>query len=274
MLPQEELHLEYPKAVRAFRGSLRAAIEFHAKMRNAPLEGIGPTVRLMFARIMLVAGSISRLIPDIERESLWDFTSIALLARGLFESVLFFRYFTAPAGPDEWFVRMLVLNLHDRCERIRMFQRLQKPEDVAGFEGEAAEIRDILRQNEFFQGLDQQRQADLLNGSRASLLKLNEMGERYAPGEETWIVFQLLSHYTHGHPMSFMRNDDERRDGLPNDKDKTYIAGVLTWLASALEGATNAYGEIPAAFAVTKEILNNFDLTNVSDTAESTSNKD
>jgi hypothetical protein len=201
----------------------------------------------MFARITFLAGSISRLCPKVEEEdSIWDFTSIALLARSLFESILFFRYFTAPANPEEWVARMLMLHLHDRCERIRLFEKQKRTEDVAGFEGEALELKEILRNNLFFQSLEVKRQKEILNGSRASILTLSEMGDRYAPDNDTWTIHQLLSHYAHSHPVSFMRNDDHRRDGLANDTDKMYIPGVLVWLTSSLEGAIEAYGQIPS----------------------------
>jgi hypothetical protein len=54
------------------------------------------------------------------------------------------------------------------------------------------------------------------------------------------------SHYAHGHPFAFVRNDDQRRDGLANEVDKMYMPGVLRWLASLPEDAKAAYGQVPA----------------------------
>jgi hypothetical protein len=247
MSEEIKLDFEYNEALRLFRKSVLAATQLHARVRNLPLQGVAPTARLMFARITFLAGSISRLCPKVEDDrSIWDFTSIALLARSLFESILLFRYFTAPADPEEWMARMLVLHLHDRCERIRLFEKLKRPEDVAGFQGEALELKEILRNNPFFKSLEVKRQKEILNGSRASILMLSEMGDRYAPDNDTWTIHQFLSHYAHSHPVSFMRNDDQRRDGLANDTDKEYVPGVLRWLASSIEGAIEAYGHIPS----------------------------
>jgi hypothetical protein len=247
MSEEIKLDLEYSEALRLFRKSVVAAIQLHARVRNLPLQGVAPTARLMFARITFLACSISKLCPEVEDgRSIWDFTSIALLARSLFESILLFRYFAAPADPDEWMARMLVLHLHDRCERIRLFEKLKRTEDVTGFQGEVLNLKEFLRDNPFIQSLEVKRQKEILNGSRASILSLSEMGDRYAPDNDTWTIHQFLSHYAHSHPVSFMRNDDQRRDGLANDIDKMYIPGVLRWLASSIEGAIEAYGHIPS----------------------------
>lgn len=72
------------------------------------------------------------------------------------------------------------------------------------------------------------------------------MAGRFSPDEGTCVIHQLLSHYAHSHPVSFMRNNDQRRDGLPNDVDKTYLPGVLRWLADLIDGASEAYRHLPS----------------------------
>ena len=142
--------------------------------------------------------------------------------------------------------RMLVLHLHDRCERIRLFEKLKLAKDATGFQGEALKLKELLRNDPFFQSFEVKRQKEILNGSRASILTLSEMEDRYASDNDTWTIYQFLSHYAHSHPVSFMRNDDRRRDGLPNDTDKMYITGILRWIASSIEGAIEAYRQIPS----------------------------
>jgi hypothetical protein len=173
-------------------------------------------------------------------------TSIAILARSLFEEVMFFRYFCEPGDADEWVARMMLMHLHDRCERVRLFAEMGKPEDVTGFTGEAEELRRLLKSNGFFQKLDERTQKSLLNGYNPALITLREMGDKYAPSEHTWAFYQLLSSYAHSHPIGFMRNSEERRDGLPNETDKTYVPGVLSWLATLLDDATKVFQQIPA----------------------------
>ena len=97
---------QYTKGLESFQRSVRNALEFHAKVRNLPLQGVSPTARLMFARIFFISTSILRLCPKNENErTIWDFTSIAILAGSLFEAVMFFRYFCEPGDADEWVAR-------------------------------------------------------------------------------------------------------------------------------------------------------------------------
>ena len=246
MFDKDELNSEYNKGLTAFRKSVFQAFELHAKARHAPFQGVAPSARLIFARICFLGVSICRLCPKIEDEqNIWDFTSIGLLARSLFESVMFFEYFCDSRGPDEWMVKMLLLNFHDRCERVRLFAELKKPEDVAGFSKEVEVLRSLLRENAFFGGLEAKRQKEILNGYSAAFLTLRQMGNKYSPDESTWTIYQFLSSYAHSFPVSFMRNNDNRRDGLQNDTDKMYIPGVLTWLATLLDHAAKSYLGIP-----------------------------
>lgn len=238
---------QYIEGIRCFQKSFACALDIHAKVRRLPLQGVSPTARLMFARIVFLGASILRLCPKIEEEhSIWDFTSIAILSRSLFESIMFFRYFCAAGTADELVARMMVMHLHDRCERARLFAEMGRPEDVKGFKGEAEELRQLLQKNGYFHKLDERAQKSLLEGYRPALITLREMGEKYAPSGDTWVFYLFLSSYTHAHPMGFMRNSEDRRDGLPNDTDKMYIPGVLSWLAALLDGAIAAFQKVPA----------------------------
>lgn len=250
-MTNEELDGEYKKGLEIFRKSAHQAIELHAQARQMPFQGIAPSARLLFARLCIICISILRVCPKLEGENeVWDFASIALLSRSLFESIMFFEYFCETSGPDEWLAKMLLLNLHDRCDRVRLFTAMNKPEDVDGFTKEAEVLRDLLKQNSFFAGLAEKRRKELLNGYAAAFLNLREMGNRFSPNEDTWTVYDFLSTYAHSFPVSFMRNTDERRDGLQNDKDKMYIPGVLTWLATLLDHARNTYLGVPTGMMV------------------------
>lgn len=123
---------------------------------------------------------------------------------------------------------------------------MKKPKDVSGFTSEAAELRELLRKNEFFRRIDEPRQKSLLNGYNAGFMTLRQMGDKYSPTEETWGTYEFLSSYAHSYPVGFMRNDEHRRDGLPNKKDKLYIPGLLSWLVTLLDNATNAFLQIPS----------------------------
>ena len=239
-----ELKLGYASALRDYRKTVAAVIELHAKSRHLPMQGVAHLSRLMFARLMLLSGNLLRLCPDAENEGLWDFSSIALLSRSLFEAILFFRYFIDDTGLEEMRARLHVLHLYDNNERVRLFKKLGKNDEAARFQEAVQHYRELLKGNLFFEGLDVKRQKELLNASRASLFTLSEMSDKYANDESTWVIHQLLSHYTHSHPLSFIRNDESRRDGMANRLDWMYIPGILRWLIQLLENAAKGYGAL------------------------------
>jgi hypothetical protein len=144
------------------------------------------------ARICFQGGSISRLCPKIEDEhDIWDFTSISVLVRSLFESIMFFEYFCDSTEPDEWLTKMLLMHFHHRCERVRLFTELKKPEDVAGFSGEAEVLRGQLCENAFFGRLEVSRQKELLNGYNPAILTLRQTADKYSPEEGSMTIFQI-----------------------------------------------------------------------------------
>jgi len=240
------LNSEYNEGLGAFCKSVYLAVEIHAKTRDSPFQGVAPSARLIYARICFLGVSIGRLCPRLgDEQDIWDFSSIGLPARSLFESIMFFEYFCDSSGPEEWMAKMLTMHLHDCCERARLFVALKKPEDVEEFTKEGEVLRGLLSKNAFFGGLEVKRQKELLNGYSASILTLRQMGDKYSLQEGTWTIYQFLSSYAHSFPVSFMRNNDSRRDGLPNDKDKMYIPGVLRWLAILLDHAAQSYLGIP-----------------------------
>jgi hypothetical protein len=104
----------------------------------------------------------------------------------------------------------------------------------------------LLQKNGFFQKLDEQKKKRCLNGYNPAFLTLREMADKYAPPENTWAVYQLLSGYVHSYPIGFIGDSHERRDGLPNEKDKAYIPVVISWIATLLDDATAAFQKIPA----------------------------
>ncbi|SFS10859.1 hypothetical protein SAMN05421771_1858 [Granulicella pectinivorans] len=245
-MTNEELDSEYSKGLETFRKIVLQAIRLHAKVREMPFQGVAPSARLLFARLCFISVSLARICPKLENEKdIWDFATIALLSRSLFESIMFFEYFCETSGPDEWMAKMYLLNLHDRCDRIRLFTAMDKPLDVAGFTGEAEILRGLLRNNPFFAGLEAKRQKELLKGYKAAFLSLREMGNKFSPDADSWVIYDFLSTYAHSLPVSFMRNSDDRRDGLQNDVDKMYTPGVLTWLAALLDHARSTYLGVP-----------------------------
>ena len=153
--------------------------------------------------------------------------------------------------------RVHLLYLYDCTERVRLFTGLKRIHEADRFSEAVKAYREYLKGNQYFQSLETGRQKELLNASRPSILTLREMSRKYTEEESCWVINQLLSHYAHSYPLSFMRNDEARRDGLANQLDLMYVPGVLNWLTTQLMDAIKSYREMrigmPGEFPVAIE---------------------
>jgi hypothetical protein len=76
---------------------------------------------VLMVKVCNIGRSIVHLCPDRSNECAarhWDFSSIATLARNLFEAVAFFDHFAEPISDEEWNVRYLGMELNDNVNRV------------------------------------------------------------------------------------------------------------------------------------------------------------
>jgi uncharacterized protein DUF5677 len=166
----------------------------------------------------------------------WDYASAAVILRTMMELRAAFHYLCVEECTDkEWDCRWNLLNLHDCNSRIRLLGARQPsdPEEVAGLQAQAEELRNRLRSNVHFQTL--QHQARLLNGQAAYLYPIEEMMEKAGLERPTYRFLNIVfSSHVHGLPMSYYRMGmQERGRGLPSPIEEGYTTICLS-LASAL----------------------------------------
>lgn len=171
----------------------------------------------------------------------WDYATAAVIARTMMELRAAFHYLCVdPCTDDEWDCRWNVLNLHDCTARKKLFDATgNDPEQVAGFEAQAEELRERLKANAYFTQLGQQKK--LLNGQTAYLYPIEELAERAGieKGTYRWLHV-LFSSHVHGLPMSYFRmggDEVERGRGLPSPVEESYTSLCLS-LASSILVAT------------------------------------
>lgn len=161
------------------------------------------------------------------------------IARTMLELRAAFHYLcTDPCESDEWYCRWNLFNLHDCVARIRLFDAQGDSDQVAGLMVQAEELRERLRQNQFFQSLDPKRHKKLLHGQTAYLFSLEAVLERAGLPTETfrWL-YVLFSTHVHALPMSFYRigdDNEERGRGLPSPAEESYSQLCLSLATSLL----------------------------------------
>lgn len=195
----------------------------------------------VFARMCAHATAIIRAVPKSRWVSSdsdwWDFSAIAGHTRSIIEGQLLLSYIIkTPESPAEWSARLNVMHLNDCSRRIKILSNIISAEEVAAFSEQAEEIRNRLKGNHWFCRLDQKLQKQLLSGDSLTITPRDQQLEELGWNKtEFYMLWNLLSQYTHILPLSFYRLEPNGRGtGIENDCDRTYIYMSLDLAAKSL----------------------------------------
>jgi len=199
---------------------------------------------VIFLRVALVSRSIHKILPDIDLKfphSWWDFASFANLARSIFETLLFFRYFTEPCSDNEWAAKLKIMQLNDNVERMSWLATIGDTDQKKMGEIRKAELLEKLNANPVIQSIDAKRRKKLLEGWRPTIPTQREIANKFNIPEGAWSNYQFLSSYTHCLPMSFYRTSEHGRYGTENSLDRAYFIMHLDLITAVLKDAIDFY---------------------------------
>jgi hypothetical protein len=181
----------------------------------------------------------------------WDYASLSVLVRSLFEVRLSFFYLCIQqCTREEWECRWNIFNLHDCTSRIQLLKEMDSNSaDIPGLQAQAAELKERLSGNAFFLALPASDQRKHLHGQSAYLKPLETIAA--AAGVDVqqfrWL-YKFLSSHTHGLPLSFYRAGqfDARGRGVHCDVEEGYsclcVSFALTLLAAARDEMAALFG--------------------------------
>lgn len=203
---------------------------------------------VLFTRLCTVSMSILWLCPgsEINADGLhWDFSSVASLARSLFETeIIFFYLCIEPVTDDEWHARLRVMQLHDCTERSRMFRHFD-PNDsqLPEFHIQADELRALLAKNPFFAAVEGSLRKALMKGVRPCILTQDEILQRMGALHSGMRgYYRFLSSHAHWYPLAFYRMAEQGRGhGVENDYEKRNLAVALEFCADLLTRGTHDF---------------------------------
>src|SRR5947209_6515621 len=125
---------------------------------------------VLFTRMVVTAISIQTLTPELRPNVHWDFSAVASISRNLAECYLFFYFLCADNVPRvEKDARIILLNLHDRASRRKLFREFGEPDDAETAAAKADVHNDLVRKfmaNAYFAGLPEKRQKELIRGEK------------------------------------------------------------------------------------------------------------
>jgi hypothetical protein len=213
---------------------------------------------VLFAKLCVTSVSAVQLLPGNQmfpsKFNNWDASSISTLCRNLIENYHAFFYLCIEKIPDaERECRLQLFNLHDCLTRKKIFADFGLEEDLPKFAEQSDELRDILKQNNFFLNLQDGEQKKLLKGEQAFYLTREAIEQRMGSGRsDLKAVYRLLSIQAHTLPMSFYRTIEQRRGtGVETDTELHYISMAVEYIIPYLLFATRQIIELyPAARTV------------------------
>lgn len=182
----------------------------------------------------------------------WDFSAIAGHARSIIEGTLLLHYvIKEPESPEEWHLRLTVMDLNDCSRRIKILRSFASPEELQAFSTQAEELKDRLRQNPIFQALDDKGKKRLLSGDNLTVCTRDEeLDELGVDRKQFYMMWNFLSQHAHVLPLSFYRIEPNGRGtGLSNDVDRSYMRMMLLVCADYLAECTDL---VAAAFPETE----------------------
>ena len=231
----------YRGAVRAFDAAVCQALAV-GQASSGRLESarIGFATKV-FTRICAHSTAFVRATPKsrwVHSESeFWEFAAVSGHARSIIEGYLLFHYVgSVPESPDEWLARVNVMNLNDCTRRIQVLESFSDPEQIQGLGVQAEEVREKLRSNPWFRGLENSLQRKLLTGEYLTISSRNQqLDELGWNKQQFYSIWNVLSQYTHVLPFSFYRIEaNGRGTGLENAFDRSYIFMVLEQCTAVL----------------------------------------
>jgi hypothetical protein len=235
---------DYAQALSAFQNAGKDARWTLVEAQGAPGGERRHWSSVVLIRITLISASIAHLCPDrnsMKSPMYWDFSSIASLARNLFEAIMFFFYISEVVDEEEFAFRVLLMEHNDAISRNHIFRQLGDERQVELGTKVAADFCEEMRRNTYFKKLDPALQARAIAGNSASLVTLRDRAVRYRNRPEIWGLYDYLSTHAHTFPVSFFRVTTQGRTGKENKSEMVLLAAILNELVGLLNDVVISY---------------------------------
>lgn len=199
---------------------------------------------LMFSACM-ASESVLEFLPDMPSGRL-DHYSTANSCRMIIEHCMMLYYITSEdASAEEIDLRVLVLHLHDACARYRFFKGsfgasvdIEDGIHLALLKEVIAEAKSKIRESPAFLRLSQDKKSTILGGQTLYVGGSRRVAKEIGYSEDEYdALYNYLSAYSHGAPMSFYRA------ALWGVNAVEPVAGQIAVAANALAAAEMPLGK-------------------------------
>lgn len=224
----------YWTALPKYIAAVEYAISLSHKVSGHPAESRRHYwASVLFTRLCSAGIALLHMCPGSETNkagTYWDFTTLAPLVRNFVRtSIMLFYLGTEFVGEDESHARLLVMQVRDCKERLRLFQNYDSREETLGFEAAAGNIRKELSSNPYFARLPAALRKTLMKGNTASILTDDQILDRMGILDQKGRAFLwFISSHADVSPLAYYRTGESNRGrGEENDVDESYIATAV-----------------------------------------------
>lgn len=211
-------------------------------------EGRGRRAANIFTRQVLTVYSLKKLLPELRigddpDTSVWDVSTIALIARSVMENfqALYF-YGTEKISEAEAELRFHIIQ-KDRNIKWRdiRLKHGQSAEDLAGFIAGLPELQARIVNHTFYNLLSKEQKNSLKNRAEMYYSKA-DFEERCPRLVNIGLHHQLLSNLAHPLPLAIERIDELKGHGSPCDADINLVLISLNVATDCLIGSIEEMG--------------------------------
>jgi hypothetical protein len=192
----------------------------------------GHWVNALYGRLCLNAMTVLGMMVDGVDGLPMDHYSIVIISRSAFEVCLMIAYLTTEnISPSEQELKMLTLRIHDTVSRLRFFKGFERSAQVGLFRQDLDELRKAIRQNSFFQRLEQPQQTDLISGKTVFIGGIRSVVREVGMSVDQFdSLYAYFSTYVHSMPMSFFRSREHEISYAEPSDPQIVVSGIAVEL--------------------------------------------
>lgn len=228
---------DYLKYKSDLKKIIRVAVTLSYHMNGTKTEnGRQYWSSILFTKLVVSSITLKEICPSPGKNSHWDFSSVASIARSNAELWLFFVWLCVETiDDDEWYFRIRVFWLMDNRARFRLMEEIGDDPKEHEYLQRQIEIRHELDRSKIFRSLTDKRKNEIMKGDKHPYIQ-DEILDRIGKDKKNFRgYYRYLSSFVHTGPVSVFRMQEHNRgNGDENPYDRSAISAAIMFSGSIL----------------------------------------
>lgn len=226
---------KYVEALRIFERLVNSAVTFSDASGGLYTSNLGIEATKIYTRITLSAMTITSVLPEnrVNETKMWDFPSIATLARTFLETCHRYLYLSeCNLDKEDASFRLKLYYFHMNSEKYRLYKEFGADQKtLSEFDENLPKAKDALMSSSVYSTLSKHMAEKVRRGNTDMYFSDDAIAEKYVLlGGKFNPIYRLLSNHAHGAPFATFSQSNERGRGVENDAEVDYITLSLNLL--------------------------------------------